>query len=322
MKPSDCQALRERLGEGMPGRRITLAAPMSRYTTLRLGGPADVLCEPSTAEEVAWALACAREAGVPVTVIGNGSNLLVRDGGVRGLVLRVADAFARVSAPVPLGDGRFALTAQGGAALIRLSNAAAEAGLTGLEFACGIPGTVGGAAYMNAGAYGGEMKDVVTTVTACARDGRGVAYTGEELAFGYRQSAVSLSGPEPPVITSVTAALLPGDPDTIHATMREFSARRREKQPLTLPSCGSTFKRPPGHFAGTLIDRCGLKGLRVGGASVSTLHAGFLVNDQNGTAEDYLALVAKVQRVVYEQTGVRLEPEVRIIGEDTHAVSC
>ncbi len=321
MKPSVCEALRERLSEGMPERQITLAAPMSRYTTLRLGGPADVLCEPSTAEEAAWALRCAREASVPVTVIGNGSNLLVRDGGVRGLVVRVADAFARVSAPVPLGDGRFALTAQGGAALIKLSNAAADAGLAGLEFASGIPGTVGGAAFMNAGAYGGEMKDVVTTVTACARDGRGVAYAGEELAFGYRKSAMSQSA-EPPVITSVTVALRPGDVDMIRATMREFSARRREKQPLALPSCGSTFKRPPGRFAGTLIDQCGLKGLRVGGASVSTLHAGFLVNDQHGTAADYLALIARVQRAVYEQTGVRLEPEVRIIGEDACAAPC
>jgi len=305
----------------MPGRQITLAAPMSRYTTLRLGGPADVLCEPGTAEETAWALRCAKEANVPVTVIGNGSNLLVRDGGVRGLVVRVADAFSRVSAPVPLGDGRFALTAQGGAALIKLSNAAADAGLAGLEFASGIPGTVGGAAYMNAGAYGGEMKDVVTTVTACTRDGRGVAYAGEELGFGYRQSAMSQSA-EPPVITSVTVALRPGDEETIRATMREFSARRREKQPLALPSCGSTFKRPPGRFAGTLIDQCGLKGLRVGGASVSTLHAGFLVNDQHGTAADYLALIARVQRAVYEQTGVRLEPEVRIIGEDECAAPC
>lgn len=319
MKPETLDALKKRLGEGM--RRVVSGAPMSRYTTLRLGGPAELLCEPGTAEEIAWALKCAREAGAPVTVIGNGSNLLVRDGGVRGLVVRVADAFSRVSAPVPLGDGRYALTAQGGAALIALSNAAADEGLAGMEFASGIPGTVGGAAFMNAGAYGGEMKDAVTTVTACTLDGRGVAYAGDELGFGYRRSAMSQSA-EPPVITSVTIALRPGDPDTIRATMREFSARRREKQPLALPSCGSTFKRPPGQFAGTLIDRCGLKGLRVGGASVSTLHAGFLVNDQNGTAADYLALIARVQRAVYEQTGVKLEPEVRIIGEDAPAVPC
>ncbi len=321
MTSSAIQALRDRLCQGMAKKQVTLCAPMSRYTTLRLGGPADVLCEPAAAAEIAWALACARELGAPVTVIGNGSNLLVRDGGVRGLVLRVADSFSRVSDAVPLGDGRYALTAQGGAPLIKLANAAANAGLTGLEFAGGIPGTVGGAVFMNAGAYGGEMKDVVTNVTARGRDGRAMAYAAEELRFGYRASALSQCA-EPPVVTSVTVALPKGDEETIRATMREFSARRREKQPLALPSCGSTFKRPPGRFAGTLIDECGLKGLRVGGASVSTLHAGFLVNDANGTAADYLALIARVREAVYNKTGVTLEPEVRIIGEDAPAAQC
>ena len=171
---------------------------------------------------------------------------------------------------------------------------------------------------MNAGAYGGEMKDVITHVTACLPDGRTVAYSNEEMDFGYRKSKINQQ-PEPIAITSVTVALTPADEETVRATMREFSARRREKQPLTLPSCGSTFKRPEGRFAGTLIEECGLKGCRVGGCSVSTLHAGFLVNDQQGSACDYLSLIAQVQKTVYEKTGVRLEPEVRIWGEDVCA---
>ena len=318
MEPTVHQALLKALSQAIPQQQIIEYAPMSRYTTLRLGGPAEVLVEAGSAEEIRAALTAAHALDVPVTLVGNGSNLLVRDGGVRGLVVHIGDAFSTVSDPVPLPDGRFALTAQGGALLARLSNAAANASLAGLEFAAGIPGTVGGAVYMNAGAYGGEMKDVVTHVTACTLDGRTVSYSNEEMAFGYRRSA--LSALETPVaVTSVTVALEKGDEDTIRTAMREFNARRREKQPVTLPSCGSTFKRPEGHFAGTLIDQCGLKGLRVGGASVSTLHAGFLVNDQQGAAADYLALIAQVQRIVLEKTGVLLEPEVRIIGEEAPA---
>jgi len=319
MEPKVREALLKALGQTIPYQQIIENAPMSRYTTLKLGGPAEVLCEVAGVEEISAALAAARSLNVPVTLVGNGSNLLVRDGGVRGLVIHIGDAFSLISDPIPLPDGRFALTAQSGALLTRLSNAAAAAGLKGLEFAAGIPGTVGGAVYMNAGAYGGEMKDVVTHVTACEMDGRTVSYNNEEMAFGYRRSALSDAG-RPIAVTSVTVALEKGDEDTIRTAMREFNARRREKQPVHLPSCGSTFKRPEGHFAGTLIDQCGLKGLRVGGASVSTLHAGFLVNDQQGTAADYLALIAQVQRIVLEKTGVQLEPEVRIIGEETPAV--
>ncbi|MBR5546996.1 MAG: UDP-N-acetylmuramate dehydrogenase [Clostridia bacterium] len=309
------EQLLKTLGESIPKKQIMEFAPMSRYTTLRLGGPAEVLCEAGSAEEIRAALMAAHALEVPVTLLGNGSNLLVRDGGIRGLVIHIGDGFSRISDPIPLPDGRFALTAQGGATLTKLSNAAADAGLKGLEFAAGIPGTVGGAVYMNAGAYGGEMKDVVTHVTACEADGRNVSYTHEEMQFGYRHSVLIDTG-RPIAVTSVTVALEKGDEDTIRTAMREFNARRREKQPVTLPSCGSTFKRPEGYFAGTLIDQCGLKGLRVGGASVSTLHAGFLVNDQQGTAADYLALIAQVQKIVLEKTGVTLEPEVRIIGED------
>ena len=319
MENSIRDALLKTLAQSIPHQRIIEHAPMSRYTTLRLGGPADVLVEAACAEDITLALRAAKELEVPAMLVGNGSNLLVRDGGVRGLVIHIGDAFSTVSDPVPLPDGRFAITAQGGALLTRLSNAAANAGLKGMEFAAGIPGTVGGAVYMNAGAYGGEMKDVVTLVTAIDTDGRALTYNNEEMAFGYRRSALSAAG-RPIAVTGVTVALEKGDEDTIRTAMREFNARRREKQPITLPSCGSTFKRPEGHFAGTLIDQCGLKGLRVGGASVSTLHAGFLVNDRQGTAADYLALIAQVQHIVLEKTGVQLEPEVRIIGEDAPCV--
>lgn len=318
MRTPHLDALTEQLRCFIPKRQMIESAPMSRYTTLRLGGMADILVDISSVEQIPSVLKACAAQKVPVTVIGNGSNLLVRDGGIRGLVMHIGGSFAQISDPVPLGDGRFAITAQSGAMLTALSNRAAEHGLSGLEFAAGIPGTVGGAVYMNAGAYGGEMKDVVTNVTACDRAGQNISYTLEEMKFGYRQSAL---GESMDIVTSVTVALKPGDSETIRTAMREFNARRREKQPVTLPSCGSTFKRPEGQFAGTLIDQCGLKGLRVGGASVSTLHAGFLVNDEQGTAADYLALIAEVQRIVYENTGVRLEPEVRIIGEDAPAVA-
>ena len=279
MDASAREKLLEALKRSIPKKQIVENAPMSRYTTLKLGGPADVLAQIANVEQLSAAYAAAREAGVAVCVLDNGSNLLVR------------------------------------ATLQKLCNVAADNALGGLEFASGIPGTVGGAAYMNAGAYGGEMKDVITHVTACLPDGRTVSYSNEEMAFGYRKSKINQQ-PEPIAITSVTVALRPADEETVRATMREFSARRREKQPLTLPSCGSTFKRPEGRFAGTLIEECGLKGFRVGGCSVSTLHAGFLVNDQQGCASDYLSLIAQVQKAVYEKSGVRLEPEVRILGED------
>lgn len=315
MEAGAMQTLYERLLPVFSKKQLMENVPMSRYTTLHLGGPAQLLCEPDGPEQFSAAFQAARELDVPVTLIGNGSNLLVKDGGIRGLVVHLGERFSEVSDPAPLPDGRFAITAQAGASLQKLSKAAADHSLTGLEFAAGIPGTVGGAAYMNAGAYGGELKDVVTLVTAMEQSGKTVAYTPAELQMSYRHSRFSDEA-VPSAILSVTVALHPGDLETIRATIREFAARRREKQPLSVPGCGSTFKRPEGQFAGTLIDNAGLKGLRIGGASVSTLHAGFLVNDENGTAADYLALIAAVQKAVQEDSGVWLEPEVRILGED------
>lgn len=291
-------------------------APMSRYTTLRLGGPAELLCEVTSVDQLLEILRVASRLNVPTHALGNGSNLLVRDGGWPGLTLHFGESFAGVSDPVPLPDGRVALTAQAGATLQKLCGLAADAGLGGLEFASGIPGTVGGAVTMNAGAYGGELRDVIESVTCVTLAGETRQFSNEEMNFGYRQSRLSDPDGEPLLAVASTFVLRPGDEETIRVTMREFSARRREKQPLNVPCCGSTFKRPDGFFAGTLIDECGLKGLRVGGASVSTLHAGFLVNDENGTAADYLALMCRVQKIVYEKTGVRLEPEVRVVGEE------
>ena len=294
----------------MRKRDLLLDVPMSRYTTLRLGGSASALCEVSSVEQLRQLLQAAAAFEAQVVLLGNGSNLLIADEGIDALVLHLGEHFSEVSEPVPLPDGRFALTAQAGATLQKLCNAAADAGLRGLEFASGIPGAVGGGVCMNAGAYGGELKDVLDGATVMTLAGETRHLSNAELHFGYRHSAVQ---EESLVVTSATFVLEVGDEETIRATMREFSARRREKQPLTVPCCGSTFKRPEGQFAGTLIDQCGLKGFRVGGCSVSTLHAGFLVNDQQGTAADYLKLIGEVQRIVAEQTGVKLEPEVRIL---------
>ena len=277
---------------------------MRQYTTLRLGGKADWLAFPRNAEEIAALYAEAGQAGLPVTVIGHGSNLLVLDGGIRGLVIRVEKNMRSIRR-----EGN-RLIAQAGAMLGTVAVSAAEAGLTGLEFASGIPGTVGGGMTMNAGAYGGEMSDVTVRVDGITPDGKPVSLNRDEMRFGYRTSAVKQLDF---IVTEVTMELQPGDPAEIRAKMSELNARRAEKQPLDIPSAGSTFKRPEGFFAAALIDQCGLKGCSIGGAQVSRKHAGFLVNN-GSSSRDYLALVRHVQQVVQEQTGIQLEPEIRIVG--------
>ena len=279
-------------------------AEMRQYTTLRLGGKADWLAFPRNAEEIAALYAEAGQAGLPVTVIGHGSNLLVLDGGIRGLVIRVEKNMRSIRR-----EGN-RLIAQAGAMLGTVAVAAAEAGLTGLEFASGIPGTVGGGMTMNAGAYGGEMSDVTVRVDGITPDGKPVSLNRDEMRFGYRTSAVKQLDF---IVTEVTMELQPGDPAEIRAKMSELNTRRAEKQPLDIPSAGSTFKRPEGFFAAALIDQCGLKGCSIGGAQVSRKHAGFLVNN-GSSSRDYLALVRHVQQVVQEQTGIQLEPEIRIVG--------
>ena len=251
-----------------------------------------------------FAEACANN--VPVTVIGHGSNLLVRDGGIRGLVICIGKNMRQITR-----EGNI-IRAQAGAMLGSVAMEAAEAGLRGLEFASGIPGTVGGGVTMNAGAYCGEIVQVVKEVHGIYPDGRKICLSREEMDFGYRHSVVMEKGF---IVTEAVFELEPGDPAVIRARMSELNAKRAEKQPLDLPSAGSTFKRPEGYYASALIDQCGLKGYSIGGARVSEKHAGFLVN--TGTSsKDFLKLMQKVQDIVEERAGVRLEPEIRIIGVD------
>jgi len=296
--------LEERLSGGV---KLIPMAPMAQYTTLRLGGPADLLAEPESPEQLAQLLKEANDLNIPVTLIGHGSNLLVKDGGIRGLVLRICRGMRRIEAR---GN---TLRAEAGAMLSSLAMTAAENSLGGLTFASGIPGTVGGGVYMNAGAYGGEMCQVVTLVEGVDYTGQPFSYTGEEMQFSYRHSRLM---EENKIITHVTCQLPDANREELIKEMVELNRRRAEKQPLTLPSAGSTFKRPVGGYASALVDECGLKGVSIGGAQVSEKHAGFLVN-RGGTAADFLALIAHVQKVVLEQKGIMLEPEVRILGEDS-----
>ncbi len=302
---TDIRPLQGALRTALPELQLTEDAPLSACTTLRLGGPADLLAEPSDEASLGRLLREAASFGVPVTVIGRGSNLLVRDGGIRGLVIRVASAMRDLSV-----NGE-TLSAEAGASLAETAALAQRSGLAGLAFASGIPGAVGGGTVMNAGAYGGELKDAITAVEGLRMDGTPFRYAGDEMGFGYRHSRLQDEGG---IVTRVSFRLAPGDPKTIAAEMNELNERRRAKQPLDVPSAGSTFKRPEGHFAGALIEQCGLKGYAVGGARVSEKHAGFLVST-GGSAADFEALMDHVARVVLEETGIRLEPEIRILGE-------
>lgn len=299
--------LREKLCRALPPDRARFDEPMAAYTSFRIGGPADVIISPVGVEELQAALDWARENGVPVTVIGKGTNILVRDGGIRGAVIRIAenlsgtsfeDNVVRAGAGLPLAD---------------LSMMAGEHGLTGLEFACGIPGTVGGAVVMNAGAYGHEMRDVVASVAAVDMAGCLMTLDREGLAFGYRKSSLDTGDR---IAVEAEFELARGDRDAILARMDDLQARRRAKQPLDWPSAGSVFKRPPGLYAGALIDQAGLKGARVGDAQVSEMHANFIINRGRATAADVLALIRLVQEEVHRTAGAFLEPEIRIIGEE------
>ena len=285
------------------GAQVLAGEPMSRHTTFGIGGPAEYFVTPRHWDDVRSIMDFGRRSGMPVMALGNGSNLLVSDRGIAGAVLYTG----------ALRDVRFTdsgMECGAGLPLREACELARDHGLTGLEFAYGIPGTVGGAVYMNAGAYGGEMKDVVARAEYFGADGAG-ELSGDALAFEYRTSAFTDSGR---LITRVTFRLLPGERGKIDSVMQELMGRRRSKQPLELPSAGSVFRRPPGHFAGTLIESCGLKGLRIGGAEVSVKHAGFIVNVGGATCADVLALIARIQQEVSRQTGVRLEPEIRVVG--------
>lgn len=287
--------------------QVRLNEPMRAHTSFKIGGPADIMVLPQTVEQLAQALKLVQECGLPLTVIGNGSNLLVLDKGIRGVVIKLGNMLKAFKQ-----DGNV-LTFGAGYSLSLASKKAYECGLTGMEFAVGIPGSIGGAVYMNAGAYNGEMKNVVQSVKVMTRDGEIKTIGAEELDFGYRHTSLQASDD---IVIEVVLEMPTGDKEKIKAEMDDFSQRRISKQPLELPSAGSMFKRPPGYFAGTLIDEAGLKGYRVGDAQVSEKHAGFIVNVGNATAADVLALIKDVQRVVYEKNGVELCREVLVIGEE------
>lgn len=276
--------------------------PLSKVTSFQTGGNADVLILPNGTEALQAMLNACRAQDIRYCVIGNGSNLLVSDSGVRGVVFRLGAPMAKMEI---LEDGK--IRCEAGASLTALCNFALKHGLSGLEFAYGIPGSAGGAVYMNAGAYGGEMRDVLLSCRHIASDGSVGMFQGEALQLGYRKSVYS---GQDYVITELLLQLTPGDPQTIRAAMDEKMRRRKEKQPLEYPSAGSTFKRPTGYFAGALIEECGLKGFTVGGAQVSEKHAGFVVNKGGATTADILELIHRVQETVYSEKGVHLQTEV------------
>lgn len=289
----------------VPKEHILMQEPLSKHTTFQVGGEADCVILIETEEELSALNRYLNQIGLPYFVLGNGSNLLVSDQGFHGIVLKTKGNFEKIST-----NGN-KITAQAGALLSQIAKEACEQGLTGMEFAAGIPGTAGGAVIMNAGAYGGEMAQVVEQVRLIGQSGEVFTMTNAALEFGYRKSAIKNL---PFIVTEVTFALQKGDPEQIKAKMNELAAARREKQPLQYPSAGSTFKRPEGYFAGKLIMDAGFRGYSLGGAQVSEKHCGFIINKGNATAQDISDLIQEVSEGVYEKFRVRLEPEVIRIG--------
>ncbi|MHB7914826.1 UDP-N-acetylmuramate dehydrogenase [Staphylococcus haemolyticus] len=284
---------------------IKVNEPLKRYTYTETGGNADFYLSPTKNEDVQAIVRYAKEKDIPVTYLGNGSNIIIREGGIRGIVISLLSL-----KHINVSDD--AIIAGSGAAIIDVSRAARDHVLTGLEFACGIPGSVGGAVYMNAGAYGGEIKDCIDYALCVNEEGDLIQFTNKELELDYRNSIVQK---QHLVVLEAAFTLEPGKLDEIQAKMDDLTERRESKQPLEYPSCGSVFQRPPGHFAGKLIQDSDLQGYRVGGVEVSKKHAGFMVNVDNGTATDYEDLIYHVQKVVKEKFDVELHREVRIIGE-------
>ena len=284
---------------------VRLEEPMAKHTTFQIGGPAQIFVQPETVEEIQNIVKLCNMQEVPFFLIGNGSNLLVSDKGMEGVVIQLYRNFSSCRTEENL------VIAQAGAMLGAIGNVAKNAGLTGFEFASGIPGTLGGAVMMNAGAYGGEMKDIIKTVQLMDQEGSIFEKNCMEMEFGYRHSIVE---EKKYIVLGAVLQLTEGDRETISARMKELSEARREKQPLEFPSAGSTFKRPDGYFAGKLIMDAGLRGYRVGGAQISEKHCGFVVNCGGATAEDVLHLIQDVQKKVYESFQVKLEPEVKLVG--------
>ena len=292
------------LGRNLPSLELRMEQPLSKYTTFRIGGSAECVACPKNEEELSGLLKCCAAAGVEPRILGAGSNVLAPDEGIRGLVIVLKDCLSGMER---ISDT--AIRVMAGVTMARAAVFAAGQGLSGLEFAHGIPGTVGGGVYMNAGAYGGEIKDVCTRVRILDRQGTGRWITREEAAFSYRHSAMEEN---PWIVVAAEFELIPGDEAAIKAKMQELIGKRRNSQPLELPSAGSAFKRPATGYAAALIDQTGLKGFRVGGAAVSEKHAGFVVNLGGATASDVQSLLRQVSDRVCDATGIRLEPEVRI----------
>ncbi|GAA0497712.1 UDP-N-acetylmuramate dehydrogenase [Salinibacillus aidingensis] len=285
---------------------VMMGEYLKKHMYTRLGGKADFFVTPASIDEVQQIVRLANKEEVPFTLLGNGSNLIIHDGGIRGIVMSLKrfDSISR--------EGN-SIIAESGARIIDASRKALDEELTGLEFACGIPGTVGGALFMNAGAYGGEVKDCLRHAVVVNREGELLTLSADELDLGYRTSNIPDKGY---IVLEATFDLKPGDFDEIKAVMDDLTYKRESKQPLEYPSCGSVFKRPPGYFAGKLIQDSGLQGKGFGGAEVSTKHAGFIVNKDNATTSDYIKVIKMVQDTVKEKFGVELEREVKILGDE------
>lgn len=301
------ESLKKRLLSEIRG-KVRFDEPLKRYTTYRIGGPADIFVEPATEEDVANTLAAAKEHGAPVYVMGSGSNLLISDTGVRGVVIRLGPSLGEI-----VFQGA-TVRAQAGASLPKLAKLAAERGLAGLEWGGGVPGTVGGAVAMNAGAHGGETSQVLKIAHLVSRGGERQAVPVDAMRYSYRKSG--LIREEGHVVVAAEFALRPDRVDAILGRMKEYAARRRSTQPLGVPSSGSVFKNPPGDHAGRLIEAAGLKGTRIGNAEISQVHANFIVNLGGARADDVKGLVQLAQRVVRERFGIQLELEMELVGWD------
>ena len=296
------------LSKILPQDQLLRKESMKRHTSFHIGGPVDLMILPEKTKQIQDALMILRENDVPFMIMGNGTNLLVRDKGIRGAVIKLAAD--RLSHAEVKGE---TIRAQSGILLSALSGLALHSSLTGLEFASGIPGSLGGAVAMNAGAYGGEMKDVVQKISILDENGKQTVLQGEQMALGYRTSIVQNSRK---IILESFLSLKKGDYEESRKMIRDLTKRRQEKQPLSYPSAGSTFQRPVGYYAGKLIQDAGLRGLRAGDAQISELHSGFIINLGNATARDVLELIDQVKKRVREQSGVELQPEVRIVGQE------
>lgn len=304
----------EKAGFSELAARIIREEPMASRTTMRVGGPADLFVEPCGLMEVASLIKAARNAGLPYFIKGNGSNIVVSDRGMEGLVINLSEPFSKTwTEPDPETDKGVLLHAYAGAMLSKTAYQAAKDGYDGTWFAAGIPGSVGGAVYMNAGAYGGQMSDIVYRTVYLTTEGEIAAVTGEEHAFAYRDSIFTRNQG---VILSTTWKLCPGVRESVLERIATLNAKRSASQPLNFPSAGSVFKRPQGYFAGTLIQEAGLMGTRIGGAQVSEKHAGFIVNRGGATADDVYQLMCHVRQVVEMNTGIRLEPEILFVGRE------